>query len=223
MEIENIVSNGYHGGFLSKIPETQLQKCSDAQTDMNFSLEQRSSLKSDLSYVNVEYQQSIGPGSYYLDNTYGCDCGLDKARDVQLSQPAINFQGGLGWMGEKGCLIDNDSKVRFDELTNKKYINQLPNLQNQGFFGKGDYDVGTESIIRVGNTTKLDRPCNVFAGSTTLPYSITPMIPQLNREVQDTQHIIPEDSMDSWVRGGLPSRQIVRNADYMKRCQSKGQ
>jgi hypothetical protein len=223
MEIENIVSNGYHGGFLSKIPETQLQKCSDAQTDMNFSLEQRSSLKSDLSYVNVEYQQSIGPGSYYLDNTYGCDCGLEKARDVQLSQPAINFQGGLGWMGEKGCLIDNDSKVRFDELTNKKYINQLPNLQNQGFFGKGDYDVGTESIIRVGNTTKLDRPCNVLAGSSTLPYSITPMIPQLNREVQDTQHIIPEDSMDSWVRGGLPSRQIVRNADYMKRCQAKGQ
>jgi len=209
MEIENIVSNGYHGGFLSKIPETQLQKCSDAQTDMNFSLEQRSSLKSDLSYVNVEYQQSIGPGSYYLDNTYGCDCGLEKARDVQLSQPAINFQGGLGWMGEKGCLIDNDSKVRFDELTNKKYINQLPNLQNQGFFGKGDYDVGTESIIRVGNTTKLDRPCNVLAGSSTLPYSITPMIPQLNREVQDTQHIIPEDSMD------IPGLEVVYHLDKL--------
>ena len=223
MEVENIVSNGYHGGFLSKIPETQLQKCSDAQTDMNFTLEQRSSLKSDLSYVNVELQQSIGPGTYHLDNTYGCDCGLEKAREVQLSQPAINFQGGLGWMGEKGCLIDNDTQVRFDELTNKKYINQLPNLQNQGFFGKGDFDVGTESIIRVGNTTKLDRPCNVLAGSTTLPYSITPMIPQLNREVQDTKHIIPEDSMNSWVRGGLPSRQIVRNADYMNRCQEKGQ
>jgi hypothetical protein len=223
MEIENAVSNGYHGGHLSKIPETQLQKCSDAQIDMNFTLEQRASLKDDAQYVNIELQQSIGPGSYHLDNTYGCDCKLEKAREVQLSQPAINFNGGKGWMGENGCLIDNDSKVRFDELTNKRFINQLPNLQNQGFFGKGDYDVGTESLIRSGNLTKLDRPCNVLAGSTTLPYSITPMIPQLHREVQDTKHIVPEDSMDSWVRGGLPSRQIVRNADYMKRCQEKNQ
>ena len=223
MEIENAVSNGYHGGFLSKIPEEQLQKCSDAQTDMNFTLEQKASLKDDSAYINVELQQSIGPGNYHLDNTYGCDCGLEKARDVQLSQPAINFKGGVGWMGEHGCLIDEDSKARFDELTNKKYINQLPNLQNQGFFGKGDYDVGTESVIRYGNITKLDRPCNVLAGSSTLPYSITPMIPQLNREVQDTKHIVPEDSMESWVRGGLPSRQIIRNADYMKRCQGKNQ
>ena len=175
MEVDNAVSNGYHGGFLSKLPETQLQKCSDAQTDMDFTLEQKSSLKSDPTYVNVEVQQSTGPGSYYLDNTYGCDCGLEKARNVQLSQPAINFKGGMGWMGERGCLIDNDTKVRFDELTNKKYINQLPSLQNQGFFGKGDFDVGTESIIRSGDLTKLDRPCNVLAGSTTLPYSFTPM------------------------------------------------
>ena len=65
MEIEKGVSNGYHGGFLSQIPETQLQKCSDAQTDMDFKLEQRASLKSDSSYVNVELQQSIGPGTYH--------------------------------------------------------------------------------------------------------------------------------------------------------------
>ena len=47
---------------------------------MDFTLEQKSSLKSDPTYVNVEVQQSTGPGSYYLDNTYGCDCGLEKAR-----------------------------------------------------------------------------------------------------------------------------------------------
>ena len=60
-----------------------------------------------------------------------------------------------------------------------------------------------------------------LSGSTTLPYSITPMIAKLENEVQDTQHIIPEDSMDVWVRGGLPSRQIVRNLDYMRRVQEK--
>jgi len=222
MEVENNVSSkGYHGGFSSNVNDQQLQKCSTAEIDMSFSLEQKASLKSDEAVVNLETQQSIGPGSYHLDNMYGCECGLPKARDLQLSQPAINFNGGAGWMGENGCLIDNDTKVRFDELTNKKYINQLPKLQNQGFFGKGAYDVDTESIIRSSNITKVDRPCNVLSGSSTLPYSLTPQIDRLSKEVQNTQFIIPEDSMESWVRGGLPSRQIVRNMDYMRRCQQK--
>ena len=48
-----------------------------------------------------------------------------------------------------------------------------------------------------------------------------PMIPKLKTEVQDNKHIIPEDSKGDWVRGGLPTRQMVRNQDYLRRCQEK--
>ena len=223
---EIVDSNGYHGGFASNIPDTQLQKCSESMNDIVFSLEQKGSLKSDPAVVNLEIQQAIGVGNYHLDSMYGCDCGLERAREVQLSQPNVNFNGGKGWMGENGCLIDGDSKLRIGEegsekLTNKKYIHQYPNLLNQGFFGKGVFDVDTESIIRDADITTEQRPCNVLSGSTTLPYSITPMIAKLENEVQDTKNIIPEDSMDVWVRGGLPTRQIVRNLDYMRRVQEK--
>ena len=127
----NVTLGGYHGGLSSNIPSTQLQKCSQNDVDMVFSLEKKASLKSDPAVVNLEIQQSLGPGNYHLDNMYGCDCGLPKAKEIQLSQPTINLSsGGTGWMGEGGCLIENDSKVRFDLLTNKKYINQLPQLQN---------------------------------------------------------------------------------------------
>ena len=47
------------------------------------------------------------------------------------------------------------------------------------------------------------------------------MIAKLQDEVQDAKNIIPEDSMDSWVRGGLPTRQIIRNLDHMRRVQEK--
>ena len=47
------------------------------------------------------------------------------------------------------------------------------------------------------------------------------MIPKLQDEVQNPEHIIPENSMKTWVRGGLPTRQMQRNADYMRRCQEK--
>tara|TARA_B100000902_G_scaffold398451_1_gene465258 strand:+ start:1190 stop:1864 length:675 start_codon:yes stop_codon:yes gene_type:complete len=216
-ETENVAVNGYHGGFLSELPTEQLKKCSENDIDMDFKLNSKASLNSDPAVVNMEIQQSFGPSNYHLDSMYGCDCGLEKAREVQLSQPYVNFKGGEGWMGENGCLIDKDSDVRFDVLTNKKYINQLPHLLNQGFFGKGEHDVDTESIIRDSLITKIDRPCNVLSGSTTLPYSITPMVERLESEVQDPIHIIPEDTMAEWPRGGLPSRQIARNIDYLNR------
>ena len=147
---------------------------------------------------------------------YGCDCGLENAREVQLSQPNINFNGGYGWMGEDGCLIDNDSKLRENTLTNKKYINQLDKVINAGFYGKGPFNVDIESDIRDSRIVKQDRNCGPLSGSSTLQYSLTPMIDKLRNEVQNTKHIIPEDSINSWVRGGLPSRQIVRNKEYLK-------
>ena len=57
-------------------------------------------------------------------------------------------------MGEKGCLIDNDSNKRFSDLTNLRLIHQLPQLQNAGFYGKGDYNVDVESVIQSSNMTK---------------------------------------------------------------------
>ena len=70
----------------------------------------------------IDIIQSKGPCNYFLDNTFGCECELKDIRDVQ-TQVTVNFNGGVGWMGEKGCLIDNDTKLRQSEdlLTNKLY------------------------------------------------------------------------------------------------------
>lgn len=211
------VVNGYHGGFKNDVSQFQLQKCSENEIKDDFLLNKKASIKSDDSTINYEQRQSEGVGVYRIDNTYGCDCGLEKARNVQLSQPNINFNGGYGWMGENGCLIDNDSKLRTNLLTNKKYINQLQRGLNAGFFGKGPYNVDAESDVRDSRIVKQDRSCGPLSGSSTLKYSLTPMIEKLSNEVQNTKHIIPEDSVNSWVRGGLPSRQIVRNKEYLKK------
>ena len=189
-----------------------------------FQLFTKASLLSDPVSVDLDIIQSQGPGYYTLENTYGCGCGLPEARDVQLSQVMINFQGGHGWMGEKGCLIDSDSELREnqDKLTNKRYIHQLterPHLTT-GNLVRGYHDVDTESVIRVGNFASDDRSCNSLSGVTIGNY-FTPMIPRLQDEVQNPTHIIPENSLDSWVRGGLPTRQMQRNSDYLRRCQQK--
>ena len=218
-------SNGYGSFADPKNPNKEVSACLEQEANAReFNLFTKASLLSDPVAVDLDIIQSQGPGYYTMENMYGCGCELKDAREVQLSQPMINFEGGKGWIGEKGCLVDVDSKLREsdDKLTNKKYSHQLierPHLTT-GNYVKGYFDVDVESVIRPGIDAGDDRACNSLSGVTIGNY-FTPMIPRLQDEVQNTVHIIPEDSMQSWVRGGLPSRQMQRNKDYLRRCQEK--
>lgn len=210
----------------SMFSDKKLDECLTQDTDSKNDLKlfKQNILQEDAIQLSLEMMQSQGPGYYHMDNQYGCECDLKEARDIQTSQPGINFKGGCGWAGQLGCLVDIDSQLREskDQLTNRRQIFQLterlslttPNL-NKGFF-----DVDMESVIRPGDFAKTQRPCGPLAGVTIGNY-FTPMIPKLKAEVQDPIHIIPEMSKRDWVRGGLPTREIIRNADYMRRCQEK--
>tara|TARA_B100000900_G_scaffold278921_1_gene238535 strand:+ start:2842 stop:3558 length:717 start_codon:yes stop_codon:yes gene_type:complete len=199
------------------------QKCSKQDVNKNsFSLFNQTNLRYDGGTTTIDNEQRLGPGRRELDNMYGCECGLESARDLQLSQPAISFNAGAGYMGEQGCLIDNDSALRSELLTNKNYRNQLPQEYNAGFFGKGAFDVDAESVIQGGNLTSFgDRACNVLSGVSIGNY-YTPMIPRLSKEVQNSIHIIPEDNSTGWVRGGVNSRDVFKQLDYKQRCNFKG-
>lgn len=181
-------------------------------------------LREDAIELSMQMMNSQGPGYYQLDNQNGCECGLKEARDIQVSQPGINFKGGCGWSGELGCLTDNDSQLRQnkDRITNKREIHQLTERLSATTrnLSKGFFDVDTESVIRPGEFARDQKPCMATSEITYGNY-FTPMIPKLKQEVQDTKHIIPEDSEYDWVRGGLPTREMVRNEDYLRRCKEK--
>ena len=44
------------------------------------------------------------------------------------------------------------------------------------------------------------------------------MIEKLEKNVQNTKHIVNEDASPDWVRGGIPSRQLVRNKEFLEKC-----
>ena len=222
---EVMSSNGYGSFADPNHSKREVSSCTQQEANAKeFNLFTRASLLSDRVAVDLDIIQSQGPGYYTMENMFGCGCELKDARAVQLSQPMINFEGGKGWIGEKGCLVDKDSSLREnkDKLTNQRYIHQLierPHLTNANLV-KGYYDVNVDTVIRGGVSTTDDRACNSLSGVTIGNY-FTPMIPKLQDEVQNPVHIIPEDSMQAWVRGGLPSRQMARNEDYLRRCQQK--
>ena len=202
-----------------------LQNCTNLETgESGFNTFKEASLISDNLLVQLDNKQAQGPGNYHLDNQNSCECGLKEARSIQTYQPGIHLKGGVGWSGENGCLIDTDSNLRqnTDILTNRRVINQLTTRLSSTTpnYSKGYYDVDTESIIRPGDFAGYQKPC-VGTTEATFGNYFLPMIPKLKEEVQDNKHIIPEDSKQDWVRGGLPTRQMIRNEDYLRRCQEK--
>ena len=217
--------SGY-SGYIASNPQPKLNESItfDTNNKQQFQTFQRAGINDDKLTIDLDVMQSQGPGYYHLDNQYAGDCGLKEAKDIQVSQPGIHLKGSVGWGGEKGCLVDTDTNLRQNKerLTNKNEIYQITErlFKTTPSLTKGYFNVDVESVIRPGNFTTDQRPCGPLSG-VTLGNQFTPMIPKLKEEIQDSNHIIPEDSKQDWVRGGLPTRQMIRNKDYLRRCQEK--
>ena len=96
-------------------------------------------------------------GAYELTNFIPNDCGQKKARDIQTGQVGINFNAGHEG-GKNGCLMDQNNVLKFEELTNKRYINQLfERLTLTTPYIRGLYDVDVESdFIFIGTMNPND-------------------------------------------------------------------
>jgi hypothetical protein len=201
-------------------PKIDIQKCGCSSSSDCLGFDKKTRTGDDQCYIDYETVQSVSQGAYTLQNFRSCECGAPGPKSVAFSQPNVNFQVPQGWSGENGCLIDNDSILRYEhKLTNLNTINTLyerPYL-TVPYMGRGVPHPNEESALQPGESTTMKRSCNTLAG-VSIENFFTPLVDNLRNNVQNTKHIIPEDSSESWVRGGLSSRAMVRNFDYIQRC-----
>ena len=73
-----------------------------------------------------------------------------------------------------------------------------------------------ELKLKPGEDTFMNRSCDVLAGKDMTEYHMIPMIDCLQKNVQDPKHLIEENN--GWVRSGMPSRQLIRNKEYLEKC-----
>ena len=181
-----------------------------------------SNLLYDNCYKNVQKQQSSDPGLYQLDKVFTSNkCEIPDVQDVAINRPSFaakQFRDGVGWTSHDGCNVDKDSGLRIgDKLTNKKYINQLierPYL-TVPYIGNGCLNIDLETQMKPGEDTSQDKPCNLV-GKDLTDFRMYPLLPCLKNTIQNKKHLIEEEN--GWVRSGVPSRQIIRNKDYLKKC-----
>jgi hypothetical protein len=68
------------------------------------------------------------------------------------------------------------------------------------------------SRLKFGEDTRTCKSANALSSYSA--DNFIPLVPSLAENVQNVDHIIPT----FWVRGGMSSRSVVRNIDYLKSC-----
>ena len=193
--------------------------CVSSEKNINFNIQQLTRLKEDKCYLENEKKNSAKIGLYQTTNYKDCECLAPNVSKTSLEYPSHYYRDGYGWTSNKGCNIDNDSKLRNnDNLTNKNNINQLfqrPYL-TVPYMGRGIGDVCLETRLKYNEDTSQSKSCNTLSGIYINRY--TPQIPCIKENIQKVSNLIPEENDDNWIRGGQPSRQIIRNKDYLEKC-----
>ena len=193
------------------------RNCVNPDMSKNLNLHYKTDLKNDPCFVDVQTVQSLGPGKYHTSNHYHCDCMAPEMIKTATSLPYVFVKNGYG---AASCVVDEGTKLRVGKT--KKF----PKCPNQLFtrpyltvpyMGRGSGDMNLETELQPGEDTSARRQCNVLSG-VTIPHFFTPLVDHLAENVQNPVHIVEEAADEGWVRGGAPSRLVVRDIDYLERC-----
>jgi hypothetical protein len=209
-----------NNNLISNRPMTSCMKI-----DGTMDLHNLTSLHDDSCELTFREKQSGGPGIYSLNQYRDCECGVPKVVETASSNPEVQFRDGYG---VSECFIDEDSELRVGQTRkNPKCPNQLFTrpYATVPYMGRGSGNSFLESQLRPGEATAEKKQCNTLAGITipNVDPNAMPMIDHIRNSIQDPKHIIPEEALTGWVRGGAPSRQIVRDIEYMEKCGSQYQ
>jgi hypothetical protein len=183
-----------------------------------FSLNEWTSLKQTGCNKTVSENASEKVGQYALSNFNSCECTAEQQRQLSIVHPTVPFRDGCGWTSINGCNIDKDSDLRnARNLTNTREIHQLQprEVLTEPLKSKGSFNTESENKLIFSEPTTQKRQTNSLSGVT-----IDRFIPQLDiikKNIQNTKHLIPEDNNKSWIRGGIDTRNIIRDANRNQR------
>ena len=207
--------------FDNKIDLVDNKQESEYEPHRPFTVNDLTSIRQDDDYVNFEIAQSKGSGQYILSDFKNND--KDNLVKNATSSVTVNFGA---YQGKSQDNIDVDSDATFSKVkSEKKHQKQLFErpFKTMPYLGKGKHFVDDESYLNSPETTRQKRQCSSLAG-VFLENQFTPLVPTLKEHVQNTYHIIPVDNDGewghSWIRGGISTRNIVKDIDYFSNCQS---
>jgi hypothetical protein len=177
-----------------------------------FNLHQLSSVHDDPETVEARFQQSSEVGEYGSYNFYN-HRNIQSSVNTATEEKAVPFRDGYGVNQHN---IDTDSELRINQHQTNPRTRLNVNLNQRMFLsvpymGRGRGDQFLESELQqsrfvrekayAGNNISEQQFENVFI----------PQIKHLQKNIQNPRNLVQEVADPTWVRGGIPSRLVIRD------------
>jgi hypothetical protein len=178
---------------------------------VDFKFDQLSRIGNDSTAYTQENMLNINHANYNLYNPYVNNC--DGPIDFATQQPNVFFKG-TNHVGPGGCNIDQSSVLEKSMLTNnhiKISLHERP-YKSVPYLGRGNVDVYVENNLFWGDTLREKKTTILMNESKNTNMEYYPLMDP-ERYTDSSKHI-EQDAAAQWIRGGLPSRDIYKNAEY---------
>ena len=185
----------------------------------NYTFDSLTRLGDDQCYVSERSKQNTSYSSYNVTNYFEANCGLQKPLEFATSMPNVFVNGGFGNSGAGGCNINADSNLRIGSIqTNPKCrISLLTRpFATVPYLGRGPSNPVVEARVQQGDHIHNKKSCNTTTEMSHIEYRNYPLIPSLKATVTNPHNLVEGVAADGWIQGGLPTRELIRDGDYMQ-------
>jgi hypothetical protein len=182
----------------------------------DYTFQNMTRIGNDNCYVDQRSIQDVKHGNYMLTNYFPA-CPMSKAINFATSQPSV-FYSGSQQVGIGGCNIDYNSDLLISDLSRPKCrisLMQRP-FATVPYLGRGPSNSILESQIQQGEMVNNKKSINTTSEISYIPYSNYPLLPSIQATVTNPSNLVESSAAEGWIRGGLPSRDLVRDQDYAK-------
>ena len=163
--------------------------------------------------------QDVAACNYMTQNFLASDCSMKKPIELSTTQPGIMYNGGYGF-GAGGCNINESSKLQIGSIqTNPKCRIDLFHrpFATVPYLGRGAVNPVMESQIQQGEQLVNKKSINNLSEKSYIKYHQTPLLPAVQKRINNPANQIESVASDGWVRGGVPSRELTRDSDYFNK------
>ena len=185
----------------------------------NYTFDSLTRLGDDQCYVSERTKQNTQYGTYNTTNYFAQNCGLTQPMNFATSMPNVFVNGGFGNSGAGGCNINSDSKLKIGTIqTNPKCKISLYTrpFVTVPYLGRGPSNPILESQVQQGDQITNKKSCSTTTEQSHIDYRHYPLVPSLKASVTNPHNLVEGIAADGWVQGGLPTRELIRDSDYMQ-------
>ena len=155
------------------------------------------------------YSQSVGPGRYNVTNLVP-----DARRVNPLAVPNLLIYPREGF-GANNKAIDAESVLKNQpEFKNNRCLirAQARPFLSVPFMGTGRGNPDVESVLIHSEQVRMGKECGTVTEQS-FDGVFEPLIKTVRENIQKPEHLVTEAAANGWIRGGIPSRQYIRDTN----------